>query len=87
MNCVIGRKVINHVGIHGNAHSGLPLLLRPLLSSSLLDVEEVTLLLLNNLCELPLLSITDEDGDDALGLYKTTHQEGARIRISSHIKR
>lgn len=71
MNCVIGRKVINHVGIHGNAQSGLPVLLRPLLSSSsLLDVDEVTLLLLNNLCELPLLSIPDDedDGDDALVL-------------------
>ena len=66
MNCVIGRKVINHVGIHGNAQSGLPVLLRPLLSSSLLDVDEVTLLLLNNLCELPLLSIPndEDDGDD-----------------------
>lgn len=70
MNCVIGRKVINHVGIHGNAQSGLPVLLRPLLSSSLLDVNEVTLLLPNNLCELPLLSIPDDedDGDDALVL-------------------
>jgi hypothetical protein len=70
MNCVIGRKVINHVGIHGNAQSGLPVLLRPLLSSSLLDVDEVTLLLLNNLCELPLLSIPndEDDGDDALVL-------------------
>ena len=45
-----------------------PPLLRPLLSSSLLDVDEVTLLLLNNLCELPLLSIPDDDGDDALVL-------------------
>ena len=43
--------------------------MRPLLSSSLLGVDEVALLLLNNLCELPLLSIPDdEDGDDALVL-------------------
>ena len=66
MNCVIGRRVINHVGIHGNAQSGLTdllLLLLLLLSSSFLSSSTGSEAALNNLSREICRLLNDADDD------------------------
>lgn len=66
MSCVIGRRVISQVGIHGNAQSGLLAdLLLLLLLSSFVSSSTGSEAAENNLCRCDIcrLLLNDEDDD------------------------